>query len=103
MDALIADIREQTGTTCERTDFKLEMLQPHLFMNFKVLDEHGRQIGMGRNLAELRAEFGTQAQETFRNVAQADASVSADLTDNITNWTFGELPELMEIRRRGSR
>lgn len=101
VDALIADIREQTGTTCERTDFKLEMLQPHLFMNFKVLDEHGRQIGMGRNLAELRAEFGTQAQETFRNVAQADASVSADLTDNITNWTFGELPELMEIRRRG--
>lgn len=51
--------------------------------------------------AELRAEFGAQAQETFRNVAQADASVSADLTDNITNWTFGELPELMEIRRRG--
>lgn len=48
VDALIADIREQTGTACERTDFKLEMLQPHLFMNFKVLDEHGRQIGMGR-------------------------------------------------------
>ena len=71
VDALIADIREQTGTACERTDFKLEMLQPHLFMNFKVLDEHGRQIGMGRNLAELRAEFGAQAQETFRNVAQA--------------------------------
>lgn len=101
VDALIADIREQTGTVCERTDFKPETLQPHLFMNFKVLDEHGRQIGMGRNLAELRAEFGAQAQETFRNVAQADASVSADLTDNITNWTFGELPELMEIRRGG--
>ena len=101
VDALIADIREQTGTACERTDFKLEMLQPHLFMNFKVLDEHGRQIGMGRNLAELRAEFGAQAQETFRSVAQADASVSSDLADNITNWNFGELQELMEIRRGG--
>ena len=101
VDALIADIREETGTVCERTDFKPEMLPAHLFMNFKVLDEHGRQIGMGRNLAELRAEFGEKAQETFRNVAQADASVSADLADNITNWTFGELPELMEIKRGG--
>ncbi len=101
IDALIADIREQTGVTCERTDFKPDMLQPHLFMNFKVLNEHGRQIGMGRNLAELRAEFGAQAQETFRSAAQADASVSSDLVDNITNWTFGELPELMEIRRKG--
>lgn len=101
VDALIADIREQTGTVCERTDFKPETLPAHLFMNFKVLDEHGRQIGMGRNLAELRAEFGEQAQQTFRNVAQADASVSSDLAENITNWTFGELPELMEIRRAG--
>ena len=101
VDALIADIREETGTVCERVDFKIDMLQPHLFMNFKVLDEHGRQIGMGRNLSELRAEFGQQAQETFRNVAQADASVASDLADNITNWTFGELPELMEIKRGG--
>ena len=28
-------------------DFKLSVLSPHLFMNFRVTDEHGRQLGRG--------------------------------------------------------
>ncbi len=101
IDALIDDIREELGISCERSDFKLEFLAPHLFMNFKVVDEHGRQLAMGRNLAELRAELGAQAQKIFQSVAQADQTVAEDLADHITTWSFGELPELMEIRRGG--
>ena len=101
LEALADNVRSQTGVPCTVGDFKLEQLPPHLIMNFKVLDEHGRQIGMGRNLAQLRAEFGEAAQETFRHVAQEDAAVAKDLEDGITDWTFGELPELMEISRRG--
>ena len=101
LEALADDVRSQTGVPCTVGDFKLEQLPPHLIMNSKVLDEHGRQIGMGRNLAQLRAEFGEAAQETFRHVAQEDAAVAKDLEDGITDWTFGELPELMEIFRRG--
>ena len=101
LEALADDVLSQTGVPCIVGDFKLEQLPPHLIMNFKVLDEHGRQIGMGRNLAQLRAEFGEAAQETFRHVAQEDAAVAKDLEDGITDWTFGELPELMEISRRG--
>ena len=37
-----------------------DMLPPHLFMNFRVVDEHGRQLGQGRNLAALKAELGGQ-------------------------------------------
>ncbi len=101
LEALADDVRAQTGVPCTVGDFKLEQLPAHLIMNFKVLDEHGRQIGMSRNLAQLRAEFGEAAQETFRHVAQEDAAVAKDLEDGITDWTFGELPELMEISRRG--
>ncbi len=36
-------------------------------MNFKVVDEHGRQLAMGRNLAQLRAELGAQAQASLRS------------------------------------
>jgi ATP-dependent helicase HrpA len=70
-------------------------------MNFKVIDEHGRQLGMGRNLAQLRAELGSQAQKTFQQLAGKDAQVAEGLTDEITDWDFGELPELLEIRRGG--
>ncbi len=101
IDALIEDVREQTRVVCERSDFKTELMPAHLIMNFKIVDEHGRQLGMGRNLAELRSELGQQAQQTFQSMAEADKSVAEDLADHITTWSFGELPELMEISRRG--
>lgn len=66
VDALIADVREQTQVATKTSDFKLETLPAHLFMNFKVIDEHGRQLAMGRNLAQLRAELGAQAQQHFQ-------------------------------------
>ncbi len=69
---MIADIREQTSLTCLSTDFKFETLPVHLTMNFKVVDEHGRQLEMGRNLATLRAEFGGQARESFQRIASAE-------------------------------
>ena len=101
LEVLADDMRSETGVPCTPADFKVEQLPAHLILNFKVIDEHGRQLAMGRNLAQLRAELGAEAQETFRNVAQQDAEVAKDLADQITNWTFGELPELMEIQRRG--
>lgn len=125
VDALIADVREQTQVATKTSDFKLETLPAHLFMNFKVIDEHGRQLAMGRNLAQLRAELGAQAQQHFQKIAaasgararrvplgappraaepaaQAGAAAGATaLYENLTTWNFGKLPELLEIRRRG--
>jgi ATP-dependent helicase HrpA len=127
LDAVIADIREQTGIATKTTDFKLETLPAHHFMNFKVVDEHGRQLEMGRNLNGLQAEFGGQARESFQRLAEeatvtavdnapaedrstgerknAATSTTATTTSpvgehqNLTTWTFGELPELLEIQQ----
>nr|WP_321791672.1 ATP-dependent RNA helicase HrpA [Caballeronia sp. J97] len=118
VDSLIADIREQTQVAVKSADFKLETLPAHLFMNFKVIDEHGRQLAMGRNLAQLRAELGGQAQQQFQKLTSAaafdalsgesespsqaaQAGVGTALYENLTTWNFGKLPELLEIRRRG--
>ncbi|MBU9165279.1 ATP-dependent RNA helicase HrpA [Burkholderia multivorans] len=79
VEALIADVREQTQVAMKGADFKLETLPAHLFMNFKVIDEHGRQLAMGRNLAQLRQELGAQAQQQFRKIAAASTiAVGAD-------------------------
>ena len=136
LETLIADIREQTGLACLSTDFKFETLPAHLIMNFKVIDEHGRQLDMGRNLATLRAEFGNQARESFQRIASAEklSLLDKNATQNppqnapqtkpqsaapasgkslqnstaahnliqqeqITSWSFGELPELLEVQQ----
>ncbi len=135
LDALLKAVRERTQLAVQRNDFKLEQLAPHLFMNFRVVDEHGRQLGMGRQLATLKAEWGGQARSAFQALAAlkvvapapapapaparaaagsgaASRGVQAVVKAPVpppadtaparhTAWTFGELPELMEIRQKG--
>jgi ATP-dependent helicase HrpA len=73
-DALLQRVRQQTHLDVKRADFKLDMVPPHLFMNLRVVDEHGRQLGMGRNLGALRAEWGHQARGAFQALAQLKAT-----------------------------
>jgi ATP-dependent helicase HrpA len=145
-DAVLKLVRSETQLDVKRADFKLDMLPPHLFMNFRVVDEHGRQLGHGRNLGALKAELGSQARGAFQALAALKgvgplgagsgvgvAAASADggqraphtsqksspaaphqptpsgqsasnkkpqpADQRYTSWTFGELPELMEITR----
>lgn len=125
LESLLQAVRDRTQLDVKRGDFKLDMLSPHLFMNFRVVDEHGRQLGMGRNLAALKAELGTQARGAFQALAalklgatpaaaqvaspravprapdQAAAAPAPAVvaSTRYTDWTFGELPELMELQR----
>ena len=62
VEVLRDDVKSELGVQCLSSDFKTEQLPPHLILNFKVVDEHGRQLDMGRNLADLRAKLGAQAQ-----------------------------------------
>jgi ATP-dependent helicase HrpA len=110
-EALIEDLREQRSVSAAPPDFKPETLPTHLTMNFKVVDEHGRQLGMGRSLAALRAELGQEAQKTFQSVVQkaaaqgavkaSDPVANAAFDGALTDWSFGSLPELLEVRRKG--
>jgi ATP-dependent helicase HrpA len=145
MDLLLKSVRERSQIAVQRNDFKLDMLSPHLFMNFRVVDEHGRQLGMGRHLATLKAELGGQARSAFQALAAlklastvpgaaatpAPAAAAAAATPApahtgarrvqpaapapaappavpvaapvaYTSWTFGQLPELMEIQKPNS-
>ncbi|MEN9396490.1 MAG: ATP-dependent helicase HrpA, partial [Pseudomonadota bacterium] len=144
-DAVLRLVRDATSLDIVRADIKVDMLTPHFFMNFRVVDEHGRQLGQGRNLGALKAELGKQARGAFQALAgmklhaggaasgapavvqgaaqattqsassRVDAkvgkgqpaiksvasTVSAGAEQRHTVWDFGELPELLEIRKGG--
>ncbi len=139
MDALLKLVRDATQLPVQRNDIKVDMLPAHHFMHLRVVDEHGRQLGQGRNLGALKAELGSQARGAFQALASlklkdiaapataAAVPTSAVATDGVrrvpatdktkapaaptnktssaeqrhTTWDFGELPELMEIRKGG--
>ena len=131
VDALAVHASKRSGLDLKRADFKHEQLPPHLLMNLRVVDEHGRQLGESRHLAELKAQLGMQARSAFQAlatlrrspVAEADKPTTAAPTRtsrattkpsgtsplpvheaasaHYTAWTFGELPELMELQKGG--
>jgi len=97
--ALARYIRDKTTVAVSLESFKLETLPGHLIMNFKVIDEHGRQLDMGRNLAQLRAEHGPRAVQSFTKTADAglEQANGRILFADRTNWDFGDLEEIVEI------
>ncbi|MBK9443863.1 MAG: ATP-dependent RNA helicase HrpA [Comamonadaceae bacterium] len=136
IEALLKLVRLATTVDVVRADIKLDMLPMHFFMNFRVVDEHGRQLGHGRNLGALKAELGAQARGAFQALAslklgqgsgppasatvykensalaqslQAQPAIKTDANQpsaavsgqRHTAWTFGELPELLEIQKGG--
>jgi ATP-dependent helicase HrpA len=159
VDAVWRLVREATSLDIAKADIKVDMLTPHFFMNFRVVDEHGRQLGQGRNLGALKSELGSQARGAFQALASlklaqnqrgsseinspqigwaaersaqvkgetaqraedteqivlppclsANANPDRKPTNSLTNsildgrftaWIFGELPELLEIKKGG--
>jgi ATP-dependent helicase HrpA len=77
VDALLKWARERTQLPLQRNDFKFETLAPHLFMNYRLVDEHGRQLAMGRHLPTLKAQWGAQARSAFQALAPLRASAPA--------------------------
>jgi len=75
--------------------FRPDSAPPHLHVNFRVLDEHGRRLDMGRDLAALKRKHGTKTQDIIHSEAPIEKS------ERYTGWTMGDLPELMEIERGG--
>lgn len=102
------------GWTLTPDAFAPESLPAHLQMNFRLVDGDGRQRDQSRSLTDLRARWAQEAREAFSQSAQAAAqtvvqkagevvvsgaaTTSAPVeTAGITSWTFGQLPELMEL------
>ncbi|MEN3111823.1 ATP-dependent RNA helicase HrpA [Uliginosibacterium paludis] len=143
--ALQRFVEVRVSLKLDLASFRAENLNPHCFMNFRVIDQHGRVLDQSRDLAELRLKLKDTAAAAFRaaqiegsmgaqlaalNVqgkpATEDASrvapsgpaqaggpekavsaASADMRDEnglhtqysgITSWSFGPLPELLEVK-----
>ncbi len=98
--ALTRAIEERLAMKLPLDAFRPGELRPHLSMNFRLLDEHGGTLAMSRSLAELRAQYGARVEQSFAaaNPPMADAGeATAGELSGLTRWTFGDLPELMEV------
>ncbi len=70
---------------------------PHLRMNFRIVDDAGRELAGGRDLAALQEQLGQAALLTF---GKAEPGIERD---NLRIWDFGDLPQEISFTRAGRR
>ena len=101
LQALARNIREQKQLDVPLDAFRLEQLPQHLLMNFRVLDEHGRQLGMSRNFAQLHGEFAPHVPPVV--VAAAAEKGEAVSEQRYVSWSFGNFTETREVQCAGQK
>jgi ATP-dependent helicase HrpA len=96
LPALSGAIERKTGVQVPLDAWDVADLPPFLRMNFRVVDDEKRELAMGRDLPELRAQLGVKARRQFSESARNKFE-----RKGLTTWDFGELPEQVEFSRAG--
>jgi ATP-dependent helicase HrpA len=90
--ALARYIRAELNLEVPLDAFRPDSAPPHLHMNFLVVDPHGRQLALGKDLAALKKEFSAGTEALLQEEAPGET---------YRGWTIGDLAEIMEIERGG--
>lgn len=88
-----------TGERIEPGHFRPEELERHLHVRFVITDDRDKELGTGRDLAELRQRFADQIPGSARR-----ATGSPYDRDDLTDWDLddmgddGKLPESVTLQ-----
>lgn len=124
-DALAARIQRVASQPVTAADFDLERVPGHLQLSFRAVDERGRTVGSDRDLVALQQRLADRVRASVSRSlssprapqpaaatkrpagggadAASPAGVSpsfAERTD-VTEWSFGDLPEIVDTRVAG--
>lgn len=95
-DVLQHQLKRMSGVSVNAQDWDLSKLSPHMRMNFRVVDEHGKLLLEGRELLALQQQLKGQAQQSF-----AAEPAWGEEREAMTEWDMAELPQLVEFERNG--
>lgn len=85
-----------TGVEIPKAAWEQASVPDHLRMFFRVVDEQGRPLAQGRDLAAIRRELGAKVEAAFTKIGGNELH-----RDGLKDWTFGDLPESLTLRRGG--
>jgi ATP-dependent helicase HrpA len=83
-----------TGDRIEASDFQPSELTDYLRMNIRVMDDEGRFVASGRDLAALREKLRDRLRQLLAEQIDPQWNRSG-----LTTWDVGDLPPRVEMRR----
>ncbi|QXG77462.1 ATP-dependent RNA helicase HrpA [Modestobacter sp. L9-4] len=95
LPALERELRRATSVVIPPDAWRPAEVPPHLRATYRVLDDSQRLLAQGKDLTALRTQVAPQARASLARAA------STYERSRQTTWTFGELPETVEVERGG--
>ncbi|WP_313355861.1 ATP-dependent RNA helicase HrpA [Microbacterium sp.] len=125
--ALATLIQPLANQPVSASDFDDARVPGHLLVNFRAVDERGRVVGSDRDLTVLQQRLSDRSRQSVtRSLARHEANGSLSLSkgpstgslrpvlspskglpkgpierDDLTDWTFGDLPDLLDTKVAG--
>jgi len=96
IDNLAAHMQKTRGVSVATDAWQLENLPAFYHMNFRVIDQDHKLIGTGRDLQALQKDLANMSEEVL-----SELPTSGIEKQNVTQWDFGDLPEVIELEQQG--
>jgi len=93
--AMARVLKQQRGIVIQPADWGLERLEDFYRMNIRVVDDRGKLLAQGRDMAALVAQFRDSTPVTAK-VQRSDL-----IRERVTRWDFGDLPAEVSSRSAG--
>ncbi len=123
LDALASRIQRVANQRVSASDFEIERVPAHLLVSFRAVDERGRTIGSDRDLEALQTRLADRARDAVSRSLSSDrtrapgrpkgpAAPVGPVSEigpangfreqaGLTDWTFGDLPDVVDTRVAG--
>jgi len=98
LEQLSAALRQLSGEYVPVDAFERERIPDHLRFNIRVTDMSGKKLAEGRDITHLKAIADSKAQDALSKINLSDDRWTRT---GITRWDFGDLPEQVQLQRRG--
>ncbi|WP_243769677.1 ATP-dependent RNA helicase HrpA [Amycolatopsis acidicola] len=95
LTVLARELERLRGVAVPPDAWQLTAVPEHLRVTFRVVDDKGRKLGEGKDLAALKRSLSGEVRAT---ISQAANSIERS---GLTSPAFGDLPRVFESNRRG--
>lgn len=95
-EQLAWQLGKRAGKSVSPAAFCADYIPDYLRMNFRIVDEVGKTLAVGRDLEALRRKLRVEVKQTFEELPTSQWH-----RDGITRWDFDDLPEKVEVKRPG--
>ena len=97
LECLEVFIRRRYRVDISRADWRSDDLPPYLRMRVEVCDDDGKVVIAGRDLTEICRRL--ERHDTPAELEAWQRQSEAFSQDGLTGWSFGDLPERVEVTR----